>query len=59
VTGQPTATRGGVTMQELKEVVPATLKDEDESVSFELEASEAELLEEFGVLMMWEYNYGT
>jgi hypothetical protein len=46
-------------MQELKEVVPATLKDEDESVSFELEASEAELLEEFGVLMMWEYNYGT
>jgi hypothetical protein len=26
---------------------------------FELEADEAQLLEEFGVLMYWEYNTGT
>lgn len=31
---------------------------EDEDLTFELDSSEEELLEEFGVLMAAEYNYG-
>lgn len=43
-------------MQDVKEAIAAK-PTEAEPARFDLEASETELLEEFGVLMMWEYNY--
>jgi hypothetical protein len=36
----------------------ASSGEQDDSLTFELDASEEELLEEFGVLMAAEYNYG-